>query len=166
MNVYFRRWLHIWQHLRDHPEYRFVWCTGGTDVEMLRAPWDEMKAGEIYVGSEPKTYADIWAKQNHPERAYQEFIDARRNDVMLNAGLLGGSHSDVMAFAHGIIRLYYRIESLRFWKKEHAASAVGDMLAFGIVAKSFGDRIVTGPRIHTVFKTEGIGKEYAWFRHK
>ncbi|EDW4442857.1 glycosyltransferase family 2 protein, partial [Salmonella enterica subsp. enterica] len=39
MNVYFRRWLHIWQHLRDHPEYRFVWCTDGTDVEMLRAPW-------------------------------------------------------------------------------------------------------------------------------
>ncbi|PAC66909.1 glycosyltransferase, partial [Enterobacter cloacae] len=23
MNVYFRRWLHIWQHLREHPEYRF-----------------------------------------------------------------------------------------------------------------------------------------------
>src|SRR5690606_37255396 len=33
MNVYFRRWLHIWQHLREHPEYRFVWCTAGTDVE-------------------------------------------------------------------------------------------------------------------------------------
>ncbi|GFQ14939.1 hypothetical protein NIHE141904_12490 [Enterobacter hormaechei] len=40
MNVYFRRWLHIWQHLRDHPEYRLVWCTDGTDVEMLRAPWE------------------------------------------------------------------------------------------------------------------------------
>ncbi|MDV5520957.1 glycosyltransferase family 2 protein, partial [Enterobacter hormaechei] len=43
MNVYFRRWLHIWQHLREHPEYRFVWCTDGTDVEMLRAPWEEME---------------------------------------------------------------------------------------------------------------------------
>ena len=85
---------------------------------------------------------------------------------MLNAGLLGGTRADVMAFAHGIIRLYYRIESYRFWKKEQAASAVGDMMAFGIVAKSFGDRIVTGPRIHTVFKSEGIGKEYAWFKHK
>ncbi|HHT2284461.1 TPA: glycosyltransferase family 2 protein, partial [Enterobacter hormaechei] len=44
--------------------------------------------------------------------------------------------------------------------------AVGDMLAFGIVAKFFGDRIITGPRIHTVFKSEGIGKEFAWFKHK
>lgn len=166
MNVYFRRWLHIWQHLRDHPEYRFVWCTDGTDVEMLRAPWDEMEAGKVYVGSEPKTYADVWAKQNHPERIYQEFIEKHRNDVMLNAGLLGGTRADVMAFAHGIIRLYYRIESYRFWKKEQAAAAVGDMLAFGIVATSFGDRIVTGPQVNTVFKTEGLGKEYAWWKHK
>ncbi|MBJ9352443.1 glycosyltransferase family 2 protein [Citrobacter koseri] len=166
MNVYFRRWLHIWQHLRDHPEYRFVWCTDGTDVEMLRAPWEEMEAGKLYVGSEPKTYADAWAKQNHPERIYQEFIEQHRNDVMLNAGLLGGTRADVMAFAHGIIRLYYRIESYRFWKTEQADAAVGDMIAFGIVAQSFGDRIVTGPRIHTVFKSEGIGKEYAWFKHK
>ncbi|HBQ3805167.1 TPA: glycosyltransferase family 2 protein, partial [Salmonella enterica subsp. enterica serovar Senftenberg] len=166
MNVYFRRWLHIWQHLRDHPEYRFVWCTDGTDVEMLRAPWEEMEPGKVYVGSEPKTYADTWAKQNHPERIYQEFIEAHRNNVMLNAGLLGGSRVDVMAFAHGIIRLYYRIESYRFWKKEQAGAAVGDMIAFGIVAKSFGDRIVTGPRIHTVFKTDGIGKEVAFWRHK
>ncbi|MCU6328943.1 glycosyltransferase family 2 protein [Enterobacter quasiroggenkampii] len=166
MNVYFRRWLHIWQHLRDHPEYRFVWCTDGTDVEMLRAPWDEMQPGYVYVGSEPKTYADAWAKQNHPERIYQEFIEAHRNNVMLNAGLLGGSRTDVMAFAHGIIRLYYRIESYRFWKKEQAGAAVGDMLAFGIVAHSFAGKVITGPHVHTVFKTDGIGKEVAWFRHK
>ncbi|HDW3275911.1 TPA: glycosyltransferase family 2 protein [Enterobacter asburiae] len=166
MNPYFARWMHIYQHLRDHPEYRFVWCTDGTDVEMLRAPWEEMEAGKVYVGSEPKTYADNWAKQNHPERIYQEFIEAHRNDVMLNAGLLGGTRADVMAFAHSIIRLYYRIESYRFWKKEQAGAAVGDMLAFGIVAKSFGDRIVTGPRIHTVFKSEGVGKEYAFWKHK
>nr|DAP73826.1 MAG TPA: putative glycosyltransferase [Caudoviricetes sp.] len=166
MNVYFRRWLHIWQHLREHPEYRFVWCTDGTDVEMLRAPWEEMLPGKVYVGSEPKTYADIWAKQNHPERIYQEFIDAHRNDVMLNAGLLGGTRADVMAFAHGIIRLYYRIESYRFWKKEQTGAAVGDMLAFGIVAQSFAEKLVTGPLVHTVFKTDGIGKEIAWWRHK
>lgn len=166
MNVYFRRWLHIWQYLRDNPQYRFVWCTDGTDVEMLRAPWEEMEPGKVYVGSEPKTYADIWAKKNHPERIYQEFIEAHRNDVMLNAGLLGGTRADVMAFAHGIIRLYYRIESYRFWKKEQAGAAVGDMLAFGIIAQSFADRLVTGPLVHTVFKTDGIGKEAAWWKHK
>jgi hypothetical protein len=64
---------------------------------------------------------------------------------MLNAGLLGGTREDVMAIAHGIVRLYYLTESNRFWKKEQAAAAVGDMLAFGIVAYRFSDRLVTGP---------------------
>ncbi|POP44937.1 glycosyltransferase [Superficieibacter electus] len=166
MSPYFARWLHIYQHLREHPEYGFVWCTDGTDVEMLHAPWDEMDAGQVYVGSEPKTYADAWAKENHPEKVYQRFIIENKNEVMLNAGLLGGTREDVMAFAHGIVRLYYRIESHRFWQTELACPAVGDMLAFGIVAKSFGDRVVTGPQVHTVFRSNGIGKEFAFWRHK
>lgn len=166
MNVYFRRWLHIWQHLRDHPEYHFVWCTDGTDVEMLREPWAGMEQGKIYVGSEPKTYADAWAKQNHPEAIYQSFLADHQHDVMLNAGLLGGSRADVMAIAHGIVRLYYQIESLRFWQKEKAAAAVGDMIAFGIVTHRYADRLVTGPMVHTVFKTNGIGKEFAFWKHK
>lgn len=166
MNVYFRRWLHIWHFLRDHPEYTHVWCTDGTDVEMLHQPWQMMEPGRVYVGSEPTLYADEWARKSHPEKQYQEFIAAHGHEVMLNAGLLGGSREDVMAFAHGILRLYYRIESYRFWKMEHNAAAVGDMLAFGIVAKSFGDRVVSGPQVHTVFKSNGIGKELAWWRHK
>ncbi|WP_397321938.1 glycosyltransferase family 2 protein [Pantoea agglomerans] len=166
MNVYFRRWLHIWQHLRDHPEYHFVWCTDGTDVEMLREPWEEMEPGKVYAGSEPKTYADPWAKQSHPESPYQAFINAHRNEVMLNAGLLGGTRNDVMAIAHGIVRLYYHIESLRFWGQESSASAVGDMMAFGIVAHRYNDRLINGPSVHTVFKSDGVGKEFAWWKHK
>lgn len=26
--------------------------------------------------------------------------------------------------------------------------------------------LVTSPLVHTVFKTEGIGKEFAWWKHK
>lgn len=166
MNVYFRRWLHIYQYLRDHPEYRFVWCTDGTDVEMLREPWAEMETGRIYVGSEPKTYADAWAATNHPERPYAEFIAAHRNDLMLNAGLLGGTREDVMAYAHAIIRIWYRTESNRFWGKEKGKPCVGDMIAFGIVGYQQRDKLMTGPRVHTVFKTDGVGKEFAYWRHK
>ncbi|WP_288500920.1 glycosyltransferase family 2 protein [uncultured Erwinia sp.] len=166
MNVYFRRWLHIYQYLRDHPEYRFVWCTDGTDVEMLREPWAEMQAGRLYVGSEPKTYADAWAAANHPERPYAEFIAAHRNDLMLNAGLLGGTREDVMAYAHAIVRIWYRTESNRFWGKEKGKPCVGDMIAFGIVGYQQRVKLVTGPRVHTVFKTNGTGKEFAWWQHK
>lgn len=166
MSPYFARWLHIYQHLRAHPEYRFVWCTDGTDVEMLREPWAEMESGKIYVGSEHKTYAEEWMKANHHGKAYSEFLEQHRDDQLLNAGLLGGSRDDVMEFAHRIIRQHYLIESHRFWKMETAPATLVDMGAFGMAAKSFGDRIVTGPRIHTIFKTDGIGKENAWWKHK
>ncbi|HEI4029997.1 TPA: glycosyltransferase family 2 protein [Escherichia coli] len=166
MSPYFARWLHIYQHLREHPEYRFVWCTDGTDVEMLREPWSEMEPGKIYVGSEHKTYADEWMKANHHGKAYSEFLEQHRDEQLLNAGLLGGSREDVMEFAHRIVRQHYLIESHRFWKVESAPATLVDMGAFGMAAKSFGDRIVTGPRIHTVFKTDGIGKEVAYWKHK
>lgn len=166
MSPYFSRWLHIYQHLRAHPEYHLVWCTDGTDVEMLREPWAEMQPGKIYMGSEHKTYADEWMKANHHGKAYSEFIEQHRDEQLLNAGLLGGSREDVMEFAHRIIRLYYRIESHRFWKMETAPATLVDMGAFGMAAKSFGDRIVTGPKVHTIFKTDGVGKESAWWRHK
>jgi len=166
MSPYFARWLHIYQHLREHPEYRFVWCTDGTDVEMLREPWPEMEPGKIYVGSEHKTYAEEWMKANHHGKAYSEFLEQYHNDQLLNAGLLGGSREDVMDFAHRIIRQHYLIESHRFWKMESAPATLVDMGAFGMAAKSFGDRIVTGPLVHTIFKTEGFGKEAAWWKHK
>lgn len=166
MSPYFARWLHIYQFLRAHPEYHLVWCTDGTDVEMLREPWAEMEPGKIYVGSEHKTYADEWMKSNHHGKAYGDFIDQHRDEPLLNAGLLGGSRADVMEFAHRIIRFYYRIESHRFWKMETAPATLVDMGAFGMAAKSFGDRIVTGPKVHTIFKTDGIGTENAWWKHK
>lgn len=166
MNVYFRRWFHIYQYLRDHPEFRFVWCTDGTDVVMLRSPFDEMEHDKVYVGSEAKTYHDVWMINHHPEKIYQDFINDHKNDIMLNAGLLGGTRENVMLFAHKILQIYYKVESYRFWQKEGDQRAVGDMVAFGMVAKSFGNKIVTGAKVHTVFKTEGFGKEYAWWQHK
>lgn len=166
MSPYFARWLHIYQFLRAHPEYHLVWCTDGTDVEMLREPWAEMEPGKIYVGSEHKTYADEWMKGNHHGKAYSEFLEKHRDEPLLNAGLLGGSRKDVMDFAHRIIRQHYLIESHRFWKMEAAPATLVDMGAFGMAAKSFGERVVTGPRIHTIFKTDGIGKEAAWWKHK
>lgn len=166
MSPYFARWLHIYQYLRAHPEYRFVWCTDGTDVEMLHEPWAEMEPGKIYVGSEPKTYSDQWMHQNHHGKGYADFLSEHRNSPLLNAGLLGGCRADVMDFAHQIVRLHYLSESHRFWDKGKTPATPFDMGAFGIVAKSFGDRIVTGPKVHTIFKSDGIGKEFAWYRHK
>ncbi len=166
MNVYFLRWFHIWQYLRDRPEIEKVWCTDGTDVEMIREPWDHMIPGKFYVGSEPKTYADPWASDNHPETIYQDFIHQHLNDVMLNAGLLGGYRDDIMMFAHSILRIYSLVESTNFWEKRKNNGSVGDMMAFGLVGYRHREKLITGPLVHTVFKTNGIGRDFAFWQHK
>src|SRR5690606_20650434 len=143
------------QHLRAHPEYGRVWVTDGSDVEMLHEPWAHMTPGTVYVGSEAVIVADEWMRKNHPEAIFQEFLDDDPGATMLNAGLLGGSREDVMAFAHAVASIYYDLEAARFWQKEPAARSVGDMAAFNLVARrDFGDRIVTGPQVHTVFKRD------------
>jgi hypothetical protein len=163
-NVYFRRWLHVYQYLRDNPDIDKVWVTDGSDVEMLHEPWGQMQPRVIYTGSEPKTYSDPWCRKNHPEQLFQEFIAEHERDMLLNAGLLGGSREDVMEFAHRIVNIFYGIRSLQFWRRETQES-VGDMMAFGLVAhRYFADRLSTGPGVHTLFKAEE--RTSAWWKHK
>ena len=167
MNLYYRRWLLAYQYLRDHPEIDKVWVTDGTDVDMLREPWHGMEEGSIYVGSEPKTLDDEWMIANHKAESFQKFLSSNYDKPMLNAGLLGGSRSDVMDYAHKISRQWFDLESLRFWKKDAPAPEMGDMAAFNLVGYGhFADRIVTGPQVHTVFRQEEKNNNWAWWRHK
>lgn len=166
-NPYFLRWLHIYRWLRDHPEVQWVWATDGTDVEMLAEPWAHMLPGRLYVGSEPKTLADDWISKNHAATHLQTFLKDNGHRLMLNAGLVGGDRQTVMAFAHSMMRDWYALASRRFWNVERPGNEVGDMATFNYVAYTkWADCLETGPRVHTVFKTEGVGRECAWWRHK
>lgn len=166
-NPYFLRWLHIYRWLRDHPEVRLVWATDGTDVEMLREPWAAMEPGKLYLGSEPKTLADEWMRKNHPASHLQAFMAENGNRLLLNAGLVGGDRDTVMSFAHDMVRDWHATASRRFWKKEQPGAETGDMATLNFVAGTrWSDRVVTGPQVHTVFRTEGLGRETAWWKHK
>jgi glycosyltransferase involved in cell wall biosynthesis len=166
MNVYYRRWLHVYQYLREHPEIGRVWVTDGSDVEMLHEPWADMRAGAVYVGSEQAILADEWMRKNHPAKKLQSFLDEHSNRTMLNAGLLGGDREEVMRFAHAITQVYYDLESRRFWKQERPEVEVGDMAAFNYIAyRYYGDRIQTGPRVHTTFKRDERNG-WSWWKHK
>lgn len=166
-NPYFLRWLHIYQWLREHPETEWVWATDGTDVEMLAEPWEHMEPGRLYLGSEHKTLADQWMLSNHPASHLQAFLKKNGHRLMLNAGLVGGDRATVMAFAHDMVKDWHWLAARRFWNVERAGVEIGDMAAFNFVAYSkWADKIETGPRINTVFKAEGVGREYAWWKHK
>ncbi len=166
-NPYFLRWLHIYGWLRYHREVKWVWATDGTDVEMLAEPWGHMEPGRLYLGTEHKTLADQWMLSNHQASHLQAFLKKNGHRLMLNAGLVGGDRQTVMAFAHDMVKDWHSLASRRFWNMERAGTEVGDMATFNFVAYSkWSDKIETGPRINTVFKGEGIGREYAWWKHK
>ncbi len=166
MNPYFRRWLHIYQYLRDHPEIRNVFCTDGTDVVMQVEPWSHLEPGKIYVGSELKLVGCPWMVENHPAQRIQDFIRANADRQLLNAGILGGSREDVMSFAHWMVREHNDVTCDRFWGRDAPGVEVGDMATFNQVAYThFADRLVTGPRVHTVFKAHETN-DFSWVRHK
>lgn len=166
-NPYFLRWMHIYQWLRDNKDVGLAWCTDGTDVVMLREPWGDMDPDKLYVGSEPKTLADEWIIKNHDAPHLREFVKANAAKPMLNAGLIGGTRETVMKFAHDIVSDTHWLGARRFWKAVPHGREIGDMATFNYVAYTkWADRIVTGPQVHTVFRSNGTGKEYAWWQHK
>lgn len=167
MNVYYRRWVEVYRWLRNHPEVDLVWVTDGSDVEMLREPWGEMRRDRIYVGSEPKVYEDDdgWCRGRHPAPTFQRWIDEHARDTLLNAGLLGGTRENVMAFAHRVAAVYYDLQMRRFWGTETSEAEVGDMLAFGMTAYAFPVPFETGPAVHTVFRADERNG-YSWWKHR
>lgn len=165
-NPYFLRWLHLYQHLRDHPEYGWVWATDGTDVEMLHEPWSHMAPGVLYVGSEPSNVLCEWMVKNHPAERLQAFLREYSTYPLLNAGIVGGSREIVMEFAHHMVREHHDLEAARFWGKEPPGAEVGDMATFNsVVYRKFEARFITGPRVHTEFRAFEYN-DHSFWRHK
>lgn len=167
-NVYHLRWLYIYNYLRENENIGRVWVTDGTDVEMLLNPFQSMKSGVLYTGSETKTLTgDPWMQDAHKHARLQEFMSTNGYKQLLNAGLIGGSREDVMRFAQRIIMFYEDFKSERYWGWEKSKEEeVGDMATFNLVAyEYFSDRLSYGSNVNTVFKAEER-TSYSWWKHK
>lgn len=166
MNIYHQRWMHIYQYLRDNPNIRWVWCTDGSDVEVLRDPFLHMAPGKLYVGVESKVVDIPWMRKVHPAEVYQKFIRDYAKHTLLNAGVVGGDRLTVQEFARQIVALFNDIKIARFLGTEKGGPEIGDMGAFNKVAyEKYGSRLVYGPEITTEFKAytdNGVAK----FKHK
>lgn len=167
VNVYHQRWMHIYQYLRAHPEIRWVWCTDGSDVEVLRDPFEGMSFGKLYVGVENAKVNNPWMRSNHRGSSLQQFMKGPYgNSQLLNAGVVGGSRQAVMEVAHKIFMAYGDLETARFYRWEEPGTEIGDMAIFNkVVYENFSSRLVTGPRVTTEFKAYKDNGE-AKFKHK
>lgn len=166
INVYFERWLHYFRWLRDHPEIQRVWCVDGTDVQMIRDPFDEMEPGHLYMGWEPKTLRDEWMLAQHPDKTLQEFMKANPNLPLVNMGVVGGDRGTVMAFAQKVIKFFFDDEIDWIYGWETGRVGVGDMAAGNWVAyNEFADKLDSGPHVTNVFKSEQVSPT-AWWKHR
>lgn len=163
INPYHHRWLAQWQYLRQHPEFRFVWCVDSTDVEMLQEPWEHMIPGKLYIGSEHRLLGCDWMRTNHPH--YETFFDEFGALPLLNCGLIGGDRTTVLAYLHDVIKEIFdtgdHLDGSR-------GEGVGDFdmgVTNHVAYTRWADQIITGPQVHTIFKAE-TKTECSWWKHK
>lgn len=163
-NVYFQRWVSYYRYLLEHRDsIDKVFITDGSDVIMLRNPFEKMKDGILYVGDEPNMTGCEWMVKNHPHKDLQAFI-VGNTDVLLNAGLCGGSVDVVIEFLNKFLSFYFQsVSDTHFYKFEGCGV---DMGVFNYIArKYFEDRLIHGTQVNTVFKDEKANN-VSFFKHK
>lgn len=156
-DVYWRRWRHTLAWLTEHTEVDEVFATDGTDVVMLRSPWGQIEPGRVYVGSEPSILANRWMLKGHRHPELQHFMRHNARATLYNAGIVGGKRADVIEFVTALLATYERLR---------ATGDVGsDMATLNLVAHEWGERVVTGPSVHSTYKAYRDNGT-AWLMHK
>jgi glycosyltransferase involved in cell wall biosynthesis len=152
-NPYFQRWESIYDHLKQY-EYRHVFCVDATDVVMLRSPFKAQLGEYLYVGDEPETIANKWLQKHHDTPMLNEFYKEHQSSKLLNAGILGGQHRDVMSFIGQLVE---------YFKGDVGFS---DMGIFNYLCYNQGIApIMHGRKVNTIFKSFKAN-DISWFQHK
>lgn len=156
-NIYRERWRVYRRWLARNVAARRVWCVDGTDVVMRHFPFHHMRDGVLYTCSEKGKYVDLpWLINNH--RSIRGWAKERMYLPLLNAGLVGGDAGTVRMFLEALVEGYLP-----------TADDMDDMTDMGAVNhcvwSHFAERLVFGPRVHTVF-TEYEDNGYSWFSHR
>lgn len=157
-DVYWRRWHHTLAWLMNHPEADTVFAVDGSDVTMLRRPWAEIEPGFIYVGSETAPLANRWMLKGHPHPALQSFMRDHARGTLYNAGIVGGARQAVLEFVTDMLDVYGELTK--------SGNVGSDMGLLNLVAHTrWTGKVITGPRVHTTFKTYA-DNGVAWWMHK
>jgi len=150
------------KNLKNKPEYLF--CVDSTDVEMLKNPFNEIEPNKLYCGSEyrwkikDKPLLKKKKKKLFAAPDCRSIIEQYAEQIMLNAGILGGEIVIISDFIEKVSNLH------KMYSKSVKLSS--DMLAFNYVAlKYFNSKIITGYPVHTPFTDECYDNS-CWWKHK
>ena len=137
-------------------------CCDISDVIILKNPFNFIEQGKIYCGDEPKIIKDNnWItkrfalmKGDDIQEMYKTYCD----NTVLNAGIIGGSISDMRNIANRIHNIL--LES-------NVTTTTVDMCAFNHVLYTYyEDVLIHGTPVNTEFWKEDIDNQICWFKHK
>lgn len=139
-----------------------VFCVDSTDVQMLNNPFPFINLDILYCGSEYQwKVGDRWLqkrKKNINILDYDNVLDENKNNVMLNAGIVGGHVLLVKDFLEKLTDLHNSNS-----KKVRKSL---DMPIFNYcVMKYFPNNYVTGDIVHTPYRRK-ITQSSSWWKHK
>lgn len=155
-NPYWARWYAQYIYLRDHIEINKCFVVDSTDVEMKNDPFDFVKVGRLYVGSEQTTQYSSWMRQNFTDRAVVNSLRINALHPLMNCGVVGGTRHMVMEFCKDMYEYYFN-------------SRTADKLEMGyfnyLCNTKYRKMLEYGNHITSQFKAYDNNTR-AWFRHK
>lgn len=157
-NIYRDRWQVYRSYLKLHADARWVWCVDGTDVKMLRPPYEAMRDDRLYTCSEQgKTVTLPWLLNNHT--SVRQWARLHPRFDLLNAGLCGGDFNTVFGFLNRLIDYYFG--------DSDDAGDMTDMGAFNRCAwENYLSLLVYGPEVHTIFTAYEGDNGHSWWSHR
>lgn len=152
-NPYFQRWESISEYILDNESgIDMIFHMDATDTEVLRNPFEHV-GEKLMVGFEPKTIGSGWILMNHKSEAVTSFVKNYGDNIILNAGIVGGKASELHGFALNVS-----------WFPDDYTdmAAINEVLYsdYGMVDVEYG------PHITTAFKKYEKNNKTALFRHK
>jgi hypothetical protein len=147
-----------------------VFMTDATDVVMQRNPFTDPlfieNPPKLFCGDEPKPLDNEWMRDHgthfrEQSKAYALFEATFAKQTLLNCGIIGGRKELIGPFLDALCNFHEQ------YNQHNPTAYTGDMGAFNFIARSFfGEALVHGAPVNTVFKLYEEGRKDCWFRHK
>jgi hypothetical protein len=162
LNVVDVRWGLYKKLLINRPDILRAFFVDVSDVVILKNAFNFIESEKIYCGDEEIINSDNkwmvhrYALINHPEinTLNSNYI----NKKVLNAGILGGSRDYLLDITDKISEIldYSKIKTTTV-----------DMCVFNhVIYTNYENNVVHGKPVNTIFRTNDVNNNVAWFKHK
>jgi hypothetical protein len=148
--------------LKNRPDILRAFFVDISDVVILKNAFDFIESDRIYCGDEEMINSENKWMIHRYELINQPEINILNNKYInkkvLNAGILGGSRDYLLDITNKIS------EILNFSKIKITTV---DMCAFNhVLYTNYENILVHGEPVNTIFRTNDVNNNVAWFKHK